>query len=80
MQHDPKKAIYDSLSSRRKKFIDRIGYEKWDPFQEPNHPIEIRRDVTRRTARQLMDEFLHSKGDNKQNSAYSRECTKYAWV
>ena len=37
-QEKQKRAIYESLSPRRKKFIDRIGYEKWDPFQEPKDP------------------------------------------
>jgi len=67
-----KRAIYDRLSPRRKKFIDRIGYEKWDPFQEPNHPIEIRRDLTKRTARDLFLDFLHSHAQGKDNLAYRR--------
>ena len=28
-----KKAIFDSMSPRRKKFIAKKGYEKWDPFE-----------------------------------------------
>ncbi len=67
-----KKAIYERLSPRRKKFIDKIGYDKWDPFQEPNHPIEIRRDVTKRTAKQLVREFLEYKDIQDVNSAYGR--------
>ncbi|MFO8030984.1 MAG: hypothetical protein R6U22_00405 [Desulfohalobiaceae bacterium] len=69
---DPKKAIYDRLSLRRKKFIDRIGYENWDPFQEPNHPIDIRKDITKRTARQLVHEFMQATEGDKQSSAYGR--------
>ena len=30
-----KKAIFETLSKRGKKYIERIGYDKWDPFQEP---------------------------------------------
>ena len=30
-----KKAIYEQLSPRRRKYIDRVGYEAWDPFQDP---------------------------------------------
>ena len=56
-----KRAIYDSLSARRKKYIDRIGYDKWDPFEEPKDPIDIRRDTTQRTTQQLVREFLQSR-------------------
>jgi hypothetical protein len=59
-----KRAIYDSLSARRKKYIDRIGYAKWDPFEEPKDPIDIRRDTTQRTTQQLVREFLQSRPSN----------------
>ena len=38
--------------------MDKIGYEKWDPFQEPKDPLDIRTDVTKRTTRQLVRRFL----------------------
>jgi len=69
---EQKRAIYERLSPRRKKYIDRIGYEKWDPFQEPNHPIEIRRDRTKRTARDLFLDFLNEHPSSKDNLAYRR--------
>ncbi|WP_294445646.1 hypothetical protein [uncultured Mailhella sp.] len=56
-----KRDLYEKISPRRRKFIDRIGYENWDPFPEPNDPIEIRTDITKRTAQQLMKEFMKSK-------------------
>ncbi|MFP4516873.1 MAG: hypothetical protein ACLFNV_08770 [Desulfovibrionales bacterium] len=67
-----KKAIYDKLSPRRKKYIDRIGFEQWDPFQEPKHPIEWRRDVTGRTTQQVMDRFLEEVKPERYTSAYGR--------
>lgn len=70
-KEEQKKAIYDSLSSRRRKFIDRIGYETWDPFQEPNHPIDIRRDPTGRTASQLIKAFFRDMGLDNPSNAYS---------
>ncbi len=65
-----KRAIYDKLSPRRRKFIDKIGYDKWEPFQEPNHPIDIRKDLTKRTAAQLKAEFFqeNEKDDLKTTS------------
>lgn len=67
-----KKSIYDSMSPRRKKFIDKIGYEKWDPFAEPNDPIEIRRDPTQRTTQQLVREFLQNSDHEKYSNAFGR--------
>jgi hypothetical protein len=67
-----KKQIFDSLSPRRKKFIDRIGYDKWDPFQLPKDPIEIRTDVTRRTTQQLFREFMHERAPEDSGGAYSQ--------
>ncbi|MDZ7599412.1 MAG: hypothetical protein U5J82_14265 [Desulfobacterales bacterium] len=67
-----KKAIFDSMSSRRQNYILRKGYEKWDPFQEPKDPIEIRRDPTRRTSQMLIREFLQSRKMEELSNAYGR--------
>jgi hypothetical protein len=56
-----KRAIYEGLAARNRRYIDRIGYDKWDPFEEPKDPIEIRKDPTRRTSQQLVREFLQSR-------------------
>jgi len=69
-QEERKKAIYQSLSPRRKKFIDRIGYDEWDPFQEPNHPFEIRKDRTQRTASQLVEAFYRDREGEANSVAY----------
>ena len=44
-----KQAIFDSMSPRRQKHILKRGFDKWDPFQEPKDPIDIRQDKTKRT-------------------------------
>ena len=67
-----KTAIYDSLSPRRKKFIDRIGFEKWDPFQEPRNPMEVRKDSTDRTSKDLMRQFFHERSPENYSNAYGR--------
>jgi len=68
-----KRLIYDSLSARNRRYIDRIGYEKWDPFEEPKDPIEIRRDRTKRTSQQLVREFLQSRTfEDGYSNAYGR--------
>lgn len=55
-----KKMIFDGMSARAKKHVEKIGYENWDPFQEPNDPIDIRRDKTNRTTQMLVREFLQT--------------------
>ncbi len=57
-QEGLKREIYERMNPRRRKFVDRIGYENWDPFQKPNDPLDIRLDVTKRTTQQLVREFL----------------------
>jgi hypothetical protein len=66
-----KRIIFDQLSPRRKKFIERIGYEKWDPFQQPKDPIEIRKDPSKRTTQQLIREFLQTQPGINYNTAYA---------
>lgn len=66
-----KKAIYDKISPRRRKFIDRMGYDNWDPFSMPKDPIEIRKDSgTQMTAAQLIREFTATLGERKMSPAF----------
>lgn len=53
-----KRAIYEKLSPRGRKYVEKLGYEKWDPFQEPKDPLDIRTDVTKHTTQQLVRKFL----------------------
>lgn len=69
-QEAQKRAIYDKIPPRRRKFIERMGYENWDPFITPNDPIDIRRDETNRTPQELMREFLRFKGQEGVNDIY----------
>lgn len=65
-----KKAIFDSMSPRYQKHILKKGYEKWDPFQEPKDPIDIRKDKTKRTTQTLVSEFLHTISAEDYSNAY----------
>lgn len=53
-----KKAIFDAMGKRGKRQIEKNGYDKWDPFEEPKDPIDIRKDKTKRTSQVLIREFL----------------------
>ena len=67
-----KKAIFDAMSSRRQKHILKRGYDKWDPFQEPKDPIDIRRDKSQRTTQMLVREFLQSRSFDEISNNYSQ--------
>jgi hypothetical protein len=67
-----KKAIFDSMSPRGQKRIMRIGYDRWNPFEEPKDPIDIRRDKTNRTTQQLVREFLQNCEHEEYSNAYGR--------
>ena len=70
---DKKKAIFDAMSPRRQKYIlNKIGYDSWNPFQEPKDPIDIRRDGSKRTSQMLVREFLQSRGEEGSSNAYRR--------
>jgi len=56
-----KKAIYEKIAPRRRKFIDKMGYDNWDPFQKPFDPIDIRVDTSKRTSQDLMRSFMESR-------------------
>lgn len=65
-----KRAIFDSMSPRRQKHVLKKGYEKWDPFQEPKDPIDIRKDKTKRTTQTLVREFLQTRDIQEYSNAY----------
>jgi hypothetical protein len=69
---DRKKAVFDAMSPRRQKHILKKGYDKWDPFQKPKDPIDIRRDKTKRTTQMLVREFLQSRSSEGYSNAYGR--------
>ncbi len=64
-----KQAVFDAMGEKGKKRILKKGYEKWDPFQEPKDPIDIRREKSRRTSQELVREFLQSRPMEGYNSA-----------
>lgn len=72
-QEEMKRVMYDGLSPRRRKFIDRVGFEFWDPFPEPNDPIDIRTDSGGKTIQDLVRTFLRARATQaKVGAHYSR--------
>ena len=69
---DRKKAVFDSMAPRRQKHILKKGYDKWDPFEEPKDPIDIRKDKSKRTTQVLVREFLQSRDSESYSNSYGR--------
>lgn len=71
--------LYNKIPPRRRKFIDRIGYENWDPFPKPNDPMEIRKDISKRTTQELVRDFLQGcKKEEAQSNAYRQAALEMA--
>lgn len=71
-EEEQKRVMYEAMSPRRKRFIERIGYDKWDPFQLPKDPLDIRRDATKRTTQELVRDFLQTRDRATLGNDYSR--------
>jgi hypothetical protein len=71
-EEEKKRAIFDSMSERSQKRILKKGYESWNPFEEPKDPIDIRKDVTKRTSQTLIREFLQSRDMQSYSNQYGR--------
>ena len=67
-----KKAIFDAMGPRNQKAILKRGYDKWDPFQEPKDPIDIRKDKSKRTTQMLVREILQTRSGEEYSPAYGR--------
>ncbi|WP_084146908.1 hypothetical protein [Maridesulfovibrio zosterae] len=73
---EQKKLMYDKLSPRRRRFVDKIGYDEWDPFQLPFDPIDLRQDITGRTSQQLCEEFIREVKAGR-NSEYAQAAAEF---
>ena len=70
-----KKAIFDGMSRKLQQHILKKGYDAWDPFMEPNDPIDLRKGKLNRTALDLTRAFL----TDCDFSGYSNEFGQGAW-
>lgn len=71
-EEEQKRIMYGRMPERRKRFVDRIGYDKWDPFQMPKEPMDIRQDVTKRTTQDLVRDFLQHRDRATLGNDYAR--------
>jgi hypothetical protein len=75
-EEERKRLFYESMSPRRRRFVDRIGFENWDPFEAPKEPMDMRTDVTERTVQELVREFLRSVPQELRDGEYVRGATE----
>ena len=67
-----KQAIFDAMGKRGQRQIMKKGYDKWDPFEEPKEPIEIRKDKTRRTSQELIRDFLSAVDHDEYSNTFAQ--------
>ncbi len=60
-----KRAIFEGMSKRGQERVLRVGYENWDPFQEPKDPREQIRSVIALRADALVRQFYASNPRNE---------------
>ncbi|MDL2267765.1 hypothetical protein LJC46_07250 [Desulfovibrio sp. OttesenSCG-928-G15] len=77
-EEEQKRLFYERMSPRRRRFVDRIGFDNWDPFEGPKEPMDIRTDITQRTVQELVRDFLNSVSQEMHGGEYSRGATDVA--
>lgn len=68
-----KKAIFDGMSKRGQERILRIGYDRWDPFEEPKDPRERIFGSASIKAGILVKEFFRTTGIKEESVAVHKE-------
>jgi hypothetical protein len=68
-----KKGIFDSMGKRGQERILRLGYENWDPFQEPKDPRERIFSSASMRANMLVKIFLESLGGQEESVALHKD-------
>jgi hypothetical protein len=68
-----KRAIFESMSKRGQERILRMGYENWDPFQEPKDPRERIFASSAQKATLLLQEFYQASDMREVAMSHHRE-------
>lgn len=71
-EEEQKRYFYKRMSPRRRRFVDRIGFENWDPFEGPKEPMDLRTDITQRTVQELVRDFMKSAVGRVHGGEYAR--------
>jgi hypothetical protein len=68
-----KKAIFDGMSKRGQERILRVGYDNWNPFQEPKDPRERIFSSASLKATAIVKEFYQSQAGREESVALHKE-------
>jgi hypothetical protein len=68
-----KRAIFDGMSKRGRERILRIGYENWDPFQEPKDPRERIRSDSALRANGILNEFFAAHANDQRYRQFHKD-------
>ena len=68
-----KRAVFDGMSKKGQERILRMGYENWDPFQEPKDPRERIFSNASMQASAWLKEFYASSEQNAESVAVHKE-------
>ena len=68
-----KKAIFEGMGKRGQEHILRIGYENWDPFEEPKDPRERIFSTASLRAGALIKEFYEFSENKEESVAVHKE-------
>ena len=77
-EEEQKRIFYEGMSPRRRRFVDRMGFDNWDPFAGPKEPMDLRTDQTRRTVQELVRDFMKSSMGQMHGGEYARGATECA--
>lgn len=70
-EREKKKAIFDGMSPKRQqRILEKIGYDNWDPFQDPKYPIDLRERKAEQMAMALFRKFFSDSGSEKCSNEY----------
>lgn len=68
-----KRAIFDAMSKKGQERILRIGYENWEPFEEPKDPRERIFGAASMEAGAILKEFAGSRSGQEESVAVYKE-------
>ncbi len=68
-----KRAIFDAMGKRGQERILRLGYENWNPFEEPKDPRERIFSSASLRAGALVEEFYKSAANREESVAVHKE-------
>lgn len=68
-----KRAIFEAMGQRGRQHVLRLGYDNWDPFQEPKDPRDEIRSSSALQAGLVIQEFYETHCDDERVRSYHKD-------